>query len=151
MFGSTNVKVNRHPVTFFLWSAEICIVFRVNVAKIIPAASCPLRHCVCFALCVGSAFWTFAVYPAFDSCKGAFACSCRLVSFYCRKFKRKLVFWHWNCSAARAVNERNRFSPVSLAAENPVAQLVIYSLVPDFLFFKEFEHFFNCVFFVESV
>ena len=151
VLGTTDVKVNRHPVVFsFLWTESI-VVFRIKVAQVIPAASPPLRHCVCFALRIFSALRALAVDPGIDGSKRRFTCTCRLIRLNIRELNRKFAFWNCNSSAARAVYQRDWFTPVALAAENPVAELVVYCSLTDFLFFKEFNHLCDGILFVEAV
>ena len=56
----------------------------VKVAEVIPAASAPLRHCICFALCSSTTFRALAVYPGVNCSKRRLSGSCWLVSFYFR-------------------------------------------------------------------
>ena len=44
MFGTAHVEVHRHPVLFEFLSDEGVAVAGVDVAQVIPAAACPLRH-----------------------------------------------------------------------------------------------------------
>ena len=151
MLSTTNVKVYRHPVFFCLFRAELLFVFRIKVAKVVPAASAPLRHCVCFPLCIGTALRALAVYPRIDCSKRAFTCTCWLVTLYFRELERKFFFRYRYRAAVRAVYQRDRFAPVALSAEYPVTELVVDCLAADFLFFKEFKHFCNCISFIQSV
>ena len=110
-----------------------------------------MGHCVCLALGVASALGALAVDPAVDSGKRAFSGSGGLVSLYIWKLQGKLVFGNGDRSALGTVDQRNRLAPIALAAENPVAQFVVYGLLSDFLFFKEVQHFVNRVLLVKAV
>ena len=49
------------------------------------------------------------------------------------------------------MNDRDRFAPVSLAGEDPVAQLVIDLCLTDALFGEEFDHLGLCVLHAQTV
>ena len=123
----------------------------VKVAQVVPAASRPLRHCVCLAFGSGTALWTLAVYPRVNSSKRTFACACWLVGLNVRQFKRKLFFWNRNGSAVWTVNKRDWFAPVPLAAKYPVTKLVVYGFLANALLGKPFNHLVDCILLVKTV
>ena len=74
----------------------------------------PLRHCVRLTFCRLSTNRTSCIYPAFDSRKWRFSCSCRFIRIYFRQRQWKLIFRYWNCSTIRTMYNRDWLSPVTL-------------------------------------
>ena len=115
MLCSTNIKVYRHPIVLFFFIDKCIVVLWIDVSEVIPTGTSPLRHCVGFSLCICSADRALAVYPALNIGKRALSCSAWFILVDLWKSERKLILWNWNSSAVRAVNERNRLTPISLA------------------------------------
>ena len=115
MFCSTYIEVYWHPIFLFLFIYKSVVVLWINVSEIVPAGTGPLRHSICFSLCICTADRTLAVYPAVNICQWAFSCSAWFIFIDLRKSERKLIFWNRNSSAVRAVYKRNRLTPISLA------------------------------------
>ena len=148
---SSDVEVYRHPVLFLLRIHKGLVVLRVNVSEIVPAGSAPLRHCVCLALCGRTALGTLAVHPAVDVCERALSCAGGLIALDLGQCERKLVLRDKDRAAMRAVDERDRLSPVSLAAEDPVTELEVDHLVADLALLEESNHLLNGIGLVQSV
>ena len=99
-----------------------------------------MRHGVCFALCRASAAGAGGVYPVGHFGKRAFAGIGGLIGINLRQKKRKLILRNGLPAAFFTVNHGNRLAPISLAAEYPVAELVIHLCMTDSLFFKVLNH-----------
>ena len=151
VFGSADVEIDRHPVLFLLRIHEDLGILRVDVSEVVPARSSPLGHGVCLSLGRAAALWALAVHPAVDVGQRALACAGGLVALDFGKFKRKFLFGNQDGSAVRAVDEGDGLSPVSLAAEDPVAQLEVDHLVADLALLEEFNHLGDGVGLVQSV
>ena len=151
MLGAAYVEVDRHPV-FLLGRIDECLcVLRIDVPQVVPAGTAPLRHGVGLALCGAAALGTSAVDPAVDVCQRALSRAGRLIACDFRQGEGKLVLRNKDCSAVRAVDEGDGLSPVSLAAEDPVAQLEVHHLVSDLALLEELDHACYGISLVESV
>ena len=115
MLDTADILVNRGPVIYFVFCKRCFIVFRVGIAQVIPGGAQEGVHGVGFASCRLAAFRAGAVYEAFGSCQRGYCTGIKLNIF--RQHNRQLVFRHKHFSAVRAVNNRNRRAPVTLAAD----------------------------------
>ena len=57
----------------------------------------------------------------------------RFIRFHIRQAERELAFWKRHISTFVAVHNRDRFTPVALAGEHPVAQLEVKLAAADTL------------------
>lgn len=71
----------------------------IGVSEEIPRRACPLRHCVCFALCGASAARTCGIYPIRHLGKRRFTRICRLIRINIGQAERKLTFGNRNITA----------------------------------------------------
>ena len=126
----------------FLW-IRVLPCFAVHIAQEIPGGTSPLRHGVCLAFCICATDRAFAVHPFIDGGKRRLSCSCWLIRIYLRQAKREIFFRNRHIAALRTVNDRNRFSPVTLSGEYPVAQLVIHGSFAETALFDDM----RCLFF----
>ena len=124
-----------HPIIFRVFADEGGSIFRVEIAQIIPARAGPLRHGVRFA------HGTIRqIQPILRAGERRLAVGGGLVIFERRRQQRQRAF------RQRLViqipggilfpNNRERLAPVTLAAEQPVAQLVIDGLLAEAFFFQ---------------
>ncbi len=49
VFGTAHIEVNRHPVLFEFLCHKCIAIASVDIAEVVPAGTCPLRHGVRFA------------------------------------------------------------------------------------------------------
>ena len=112
----------------------------IGVSEEIPRRACPLRHCVCFALCGASAARTCGIYPIRHLGKRRFTRICRLIRINIGQAERKLTFGNRNITAFFAFNNRNRLAPISLAAEHPVSELEVDFFSALTFLFKPINH-----------
>ena len=78
----------------------------------------------------------------------AFAVCTRLKVLYRWQFKWKLIIWHSDHSAVRAMYYRDRLAPISLTIESPVFHLILNALFTAAQFFKNSKHLFDSFFLV---
>ena len=80
--------------------------------------------------------------PAVYFRKRRFAVVGRFVVFNIGQSERELILWNGNPAAFVAPYERDRFAPVSLTAEHPVAEFEVDLALADALFFEISNHLF---------
>ncbi len=131
MLRSADIEIDRHPIPLFIQIAEYRVVLRVDVAEIIPAASSPLRHRVCFASPFFSALRIDNSDPVGSQSKRRFRRPARLEFLKIGQHQRQIPFIHASHRSVFPVNDRNRFTPVPLAGKEPVPQFVIDFLLSD--------------------
>src|SRR5438477_5966126 len=108
-----------HPVAFGLFSDEPRLISRIAETQVIPTGTGPLRHGVGLARrFVGVA------NPIFCFCERRFPRTGRLVIIERRWHDWQLVFIQCPMFSAFP-NNRERFAPITLTREEPIAQFVI--------------------------
>ena len=112
---SSHIEIHRHPVLLLLFIDEGLVILWIDISQIVPAGTGPLRHCVGFSLCIGSADRALAVDPFIHIGKRALSCAARLILVDLWQCERKLFLWNRDSSAVRAVYKWNRLTPISLA------------------------------------
>src|ERR1700722_10510395 len=129
VFGPSHVEVDRHPVFLLLRIAKLLPILQIEIAKVVPARAGPLRHRVSFAAI------TLAVAFDFEPCGRLAQRGLGLAAGpkvrQIGKPERQLAFIErpyltcWFASLVEFVKNGERFAPVTLAAEQPIAQFVI--------------------------
>ncbi len=136
MLGPADVKIDAgsdfaaradcgsHPIAFGRFAAECLGILRVQVTQIIPATARPLRHGVGFADRA-----IRKIDPFFGTSERRPAIGCRLIIFERGRDDRELRFrQRFMIHAAVGIlfpNDRKRLAPITLPAEQPIAQLII--------------------------
>ena len=121
---------------------------RIDVAQEVPGRTCPLGHCVRLALRGRAALRAGAVDEGIYLRERAFAALAGLEVLNIGELERQLVLRYGDHAAVRAVDNRNRLAPVTLAVECPVLHLVLDALLADAALLEELEHFFYRLFLV---
>ena len=142
MFHTTDVHIYRQIFVSFFFGYQLFVIFIIYITQEIPGRTCPLWHSVGLAFCRSSAGRALAVNPFVNSSQWRFTGSCRFVGFYIRQTKRKFFFRYRNVSTFRAVNDRDRFAPVTLTGEYPVTQFEVYGFTSDTHLFDHHRSFF---------
>ena len=109
---------------------------RIGIAQEVPGGTGPLRHGIGLALRGAAAAGTGGVDPVGHCCQRRFAVVGRHVGFHIGKQERQLFFRKRNVTAFFAFHDRDRFAPVTLAAEDPVTQFVIGLGVAEAILFQ---------------
>ena len=126
MLYAADIHINRKIFVCLFSGYQFLIIVAVYITQEIPGRSCPLRHGIGLSLCSRTAYRAGGVNPLINICQRGFSCTSRLVAFHFRKCKRKLIFRHGNIAAVRAVNNRNRLTPVTLSGKYPVTKFEVY-------------------------
>ena len=140
MFRAADVEVDGEPLLEKLGVCEALVVSRVDIAEIVPAASCPLRHRVRLADALLARLRVDDVHPLGRLCKRWLAGAGRLVVGKLGERERQVVLVDERLRAVLPVDHRERLAPVALAREEPVAQLVLRLRLADALFLKPLDH-----------
>ena len=119
------VPVHRAPVVFRLVRDRLMVVVRIHIAQEVPRRTRPLGHGVGLALGVAPALGALGIDPVGHLGERALAVVGQLVAVHLRQDERQLLFGHGHPAALRAVDEGDGLTPVALAGEDPVAQLVV--------------------------
>src|ERR1051326_7775693 len=125
MFSASDIQINparlnaATPVLFGLLTDETLFVMRVAKSQVIPARACPLRHRVRLAQ-----RFVGVTNPLFRFRERRFAGASRFVIIKWWRNNRQFIF------TERAVlpilpNNGERFAPIALSREQPIAQFVI--------------------------
>ena len=134
------VPVDRAPVIQSLLGGERLVVVRIHVAQEVPARAGPLRHGVGLTLGGTAALRAGGIDPVGHLAQRALAVIGGLIAVHLRQHERKLILRDRHPAALRAVDQRDRLAPVTLAAEDPVTQLVVDLLLADPLLHDVFLH-----------
>ena len=114
MLHTTNIHINRKIFICLLSGNEFFVIVIVYITKEIPGRTGPLRHRVCLTFCISTADRTLTVHPLVNGSQWRLSCSGRLVGINLRKSQWEFFFRYRHISAVRAVNDRNRLTPVAL-------------------------------------
>ena len=137
---TTVVVVDRHPVLELVRICKGLIVVRIAETEEVPGGTGPLRHGIGLTLRRTAALRAGAVYEAVDLRQRGLSIGTRLEVLDIRKGQRKLLLRYSNRTTVRAVNERNRLTPVALTVECPVLHLILYTLVTDATLGEDLKH-----------
>ena len=127
------VPVDWAPVVQCLLGGERFVIVRIHIAQEIPARAGPLRHGIGLALGGAAALRAGGVDPVGHLAQRALAVVGGLIAVHLREHERELILRDRHPAALRAVDERDRLAPVTLAAEDPVTQLVVDLFLADAL------------------
>ena len=123
-----------HPIIIRILADERLRILRIGVTQIIPARAGPLRHRVRFAHRAAEYSTTLSRGPTAARRRG------RLVIFQRRRQHRQRTFrQRFVIKISGGVlfpNDRERLAPVTLTAEQPVAQFVIDGFLAETFFFE---------------
>jgi len=133
VLGAAEVEVDRQPVAFPVRVPGPLPVARIDEAQVVPARPGPLRHRVALARGRLAGHRIGRVDPVRDRRQRTLAGARRLVGVDLREHERQLVRLEHADGAVRQLQERERFAPVALPAEQPVAQLVVDLALADAL------------------
>ncbi|TXT42528.1 MAG: Uncharacterized protein FD137_2110 [Spirochaetes bacterium] len=126
MLSPAHVKIHGHPVIDRLGIGKSLVVIGVQVAQIIPAGTGPLGHGVGFALGLSAAMGAGGVHPLGDVRQGRFTRAGGSIASHLGQEEGKVLFIQGHDAAGSAVDHGNWFSPVPLAGEKPIPQLVVH-------------------------
>ena len=151
MFHTAVVPVDVHPVVKRFFGSKFPVVVRITVTQEIPGRTRPVRHHVGFPPRFAAAFRTSGVNPVESLGQRRFAFVVRMIVRHLRQFERQLRFGNRLPAAVFAVNHRDRFAPVTLAGEYPVAQLEVHFGAAETVFHRMVDRRPHAVFLVHAV
>ena len=131
VFRAADVEIDRHPVAFLRRIPRGIRIFRVDVAQIVPAGASPLRHRVGFAAAAAAGDRIHVVDPVFRLRQRRLPGSGGFEVRHLRQIHRQFGIVDQFDRTILVVDDRERFAPVALAAEKPVAQLVFDRLAAE--------------------
>ena len=114
MFHAAVIPIHRRPVFKRFLGGKRFIIMRIAIAQEIPGGPRPLRHGVRFAHSLSAAVRAGGIHPIRHLGKRRFSRFRRLIGIHHWQLQRKLILRHRYISALRTVDDRNRFSPVTL-------------------------------------
>src|SRR5262245_48033242 len=120
MLGAADVHIDGQPVGYLLLVEGFLAVVWIGKSQVIPSRASERTHGVGLAL----AFWS--VHELRNRGQRRFTRVRGLIVLYIGKCHRKLSRF---LSIGR-MNDRDRRSPIALAADAPIAQLVVDALPP---------------------
>ena len=135
---SADVQIDRHPSLFFDRVDESGVVVGVNKAEVVPARSGPLRHRVGFAL-VAPPVQGYVQPRLGSSVQRRLGSAMWSVLLQVRKIDGQILDGNRTQQPGRLtfciqlVEDGKRLAPESLAAEQPVTQLVVRRRTPQSL------------------
>ena len=127
------VPVDRAPVAQGLGRGKGLVVVRIHIAQIVPRGTGPLGHGVRFTLGWAAAAGAGRVDPVRDGGKRRLTVVRRLVALDIRQLQRQVLLIERDGAALRAVDDGDRLAPVTLAGEDPVAELEVDLRLADVL------------------
>ena len=126
VFRAADVEIHRHPVFFLRRIDHGGIVFRIDVAQVVPARAGPLRHGIRLAPRGAAAGRAGRPEPVGRARQRGLAVGRRAVVLHFGQAHGQVFFRHGHHPALLAMQQRERLAPEALAAEEPVAQLVVH-------------------------
>ena len=134
------IPVHRHPVVDLFSVRELLAVVRVAVTKEVPRGTRPLRHGIGLTLSRAAALRASAVYEGIHFRERRLSVLAGLKVIHIGQAKRKLLVGNRDHAAVRAVNQRNRLTPIALAVKRPVFHLKLNTRMSYALLPKELKH-----------
>ena len=125
MFDTADVLVNRTPVVVNFFSKRQFVVFRIGITQVVPRGAQEGVHGIGFTSCRATAFGAGAIQESFGSSKRRFSACIEFNIF--RQANGEFFFRNKNFAASRAVNYRNGSAPITLTANQPVTQTIVYT------------------------
>ncbi|OQC23896.1 MAG: hypothetical protein BWX70_02725 [Verrucomicrobia bacterium ADurb.Bin070] len=125
MFRAAHIQIHRHPVLFFGRVECGMLVARVDVAQVVPAGAGPLRHRVGLTTSSRPGDRIGVIEPRAGLRERRLAGPGGLEILHFGQRQRQIVLSHEACGTVLHVDHRERLAPVALAAEQPVAQLIL--------------------------
>ena len=122
---TTVIPVNREPIFQSFLACKRFRVGRIGITQEIPGRTSPLRHGVGLSLCGSAAARTGRVDPIRHGSQRGLSVIRRHVAFHLGELQRKLGLIQGNEAALLTLYDGNGLTPVSLAGEHPVTQLII--------------------------
>ena len=150
VLGTAHIQIDRHPVVFGFNRERRRVVCWVGVAQIVPARTCPLRHCVGL-VAAAATILVGNVEPVGGVSQRRLASIARLVFGQFGQFVRKVLLIDHRNFAVFPVNDWERLAPVALAAEQPVADFIVDCGLAQIALGKPGNHLVNGVFLVQTV
>ncbi len=129
MLNTTDILVNRTPVVVEIFSKRQLVVVSVGVTQIVPGGAQEGVHGISFTGCIRSALGALAMNKAFRSRKRRFGTCSK--AYVLRQTYRQILLRHQHLAAMRAVDDGNRSAPVTLTADEPVAQAEVYAALAE--------------------
>src|SRR5437867_4246574 len=111
MFRTADVQVDRHPVSFLVPGTDLARVVWIDVAKIVPARSCPLGHRVGFATSLAFRLAVNNLHPLRRKGQGRLGRSAWLKQFKVGEKQRKLIFRKRLQRSVFKLYDRDGFTP----------------------------------------
>jgi len=113
MFTAASVSIHRHPIVILLRIERIDVKVWAEVAQEVPARAHEGVHGIGFTFSWSTANRAGGKSPGRVQLEWAFACG---QPFHViRQQHWQLILRHWHSAACRAVDHRNRRSPIALA------------------------------------
>ena len=123
VFGAADIQIHRHPVTLQLRIHQAARIVGIDEAQVVPARARPLRHGVGLAARRPSAGRIGRVQPVRGLGQRPLRRTAGPEVLQVRERQRQFGFRKGTRNAVHE-HDRKRFAPVTLAAEQPVAQTV---------------------------
>ncbi len=150
VFRAPDVQVHGHPVFFQFFADKSVFVLGIDVTQIIPAASRPLRHGVCFARTLASVFID-DIYPVRRIGEWGLSAIAGFEILHVRQANRKFRFVESCDFAVFPMDDGEGFSPVTLAAKEPVPDFIVHRCFANLMGFQPANHFGDAFFFGKPV
>ena len=125
MLNTADILVYRTPIVIEFLVKRHLVVVCVGITQIIPGGAQEGVHGIGFTGCVSTAFRAFAVNEFFGGCQRRFSTGSK--AYVLRQTNRQLVFRNQNLATMRAIDDRNRSAPITLTADQPIAQTIVYT------------------------
>ena len=125
MLDTADILIYRAPVVVDVLSKRQLVVACVGITQIIPGGAQEGVHGIGFAGCISAAFRAFAMNKFFRGSQRRFCTGSE--AYILRQAYRQLILRNQNLAAVRAVDDRNRSAPITLTADQPVAQTIVYA------------------------
>ena len=132
---TTNIHIKRCPVVSQRWVPGLHSIVWISVAQEIPATAGIAIHRVGFALSWAATSRAGCRHPLFLGSKDRLAITTRLEVLHRWQNHWQICRWHWYGTMLGTMDDRDRCTPVALAANQPVTHLVGYfGVATTFLF-----------------
>ena len=150
VFGTAHVEVHRHPVLFKFLCHKCIAIAGVDITEVVPTRTRPLRHGVRFADTL-AAVLVGHLEPFGGVGERGLSAVTRLVVLQVRQSYGQLVVIDGGDFSVFPMDNGERFPPVTLAAKEPVPELVIYGSLTNLVCFQPFNDFGLARFLIQTV
>src|SRR5579872_2544795 len=144
MLGTAKININRHPGFYMFLIKDLVFILWIQISVHVPRIIKKSVHSLRLPLCITTAFRARNFHPYIICCQRRLALRPKISLV--RKLNRQIFLRNRYRTTFRAVDNRNRRSPISLTRNRPVVQVILNLALAKTSLLYIVEHFSLCLF-----